>query len=97
MLLCANWIEALTRSPGRQRYAEELLTLSIEHGFPYYSGWATAFSGWSLVALGQAEQGLVLLSQGLVALRVTGNIANTPELFIGLAEVNAVLRRPGHR
>jgi predicted ATPase len=94
VLLCANWFETIIRSPRRQRYAEELLTLSTEYGFPYYSGWAIAFNGWSLAALGRAQQGLRLLSQGLMAVRATANIASTPALLVGLAEVYAMLGQP---
>ncbi len=94
MLIFANGIGTLIRSPEVKRNAEELLMLSTEHGFPYYLGWATAFRGWSLAALGQAQEGLPLLMQGLVALRATGTVAHTPGLLIYLAEAYAMLGQP---
>ena len=68
VLVFANWMDLLTRSPELQRHAEELLALSTEHGFPFYLGWAIAFRGRSLTALGQAQEGLALLTQGLAAI-----------------------------
>ena len=35
VLLFANWTGWITRSPEMRRYAEELLAISTEHGFPY--------------------------------------------------------------
>jgi len=48
----------------------------------------------SLTAGGQAQEGLALVTQGLVAVRATGNVANTPYLFMGLAEAYAMLGQP---
>ena len=93
-LLRANWIDLLTCSPDLQRHAEELLALSTEHGFSLWLGWATAFRGSSLAALGQTQQGLALLTQGLMAVRATGTVANTPYLLMGLAEVHSMLGQP---
>ena len=94
VLVCANWIDWITRSPELQRHAEELLALSTEHGFPFYLGWATAFRGRSLTALGQAQEGLALLTQGLAAVRATGAVVGTPMLLMWLAEAHAMLGQP---
>jgi Flp pilus assembly protein TadD len=91
----ANWIESMTCSPEQQRHAEALLALSTEHGFPFGLGWATAFRGRSLAALGQAQDGLVLLTQGLVALRAIGTVLGTPLLLTWLAEAHIMLGQPG--
>jgi predicted ATPase len=93
VLLHATWIDSITRSPEMLRYAEELLALSTEHGFPYFLGMATAFRGASLIALGQAQQGLTLLTQGLMAIRATGTVQNTPHALIWCAEAYAMLGR----
>jgi len=93
-LAYANWIESITCSPELQRHAEELLALSSEHGFPLYSGLATAYRGRSLSALGQAQEGLALLARGLAALRATGTVARTPMLLMWLAEAHAMLGQP---
>ena len=75
-------------------HLEEVLTLSTDHGFPHYLGWALAYRGRSLTALGQAQEGLALLTQGLAELRATGGVANTPMLFTWLAEAYAMLGQP---
>ena len=64
VLIVANWIELITRSPEMQQHAEELLALSTEHGFPFYSA-SHQHRGRLLIALGQAQEGLTLLTQGL--------------------------------
>ncbi len=68
----ANWMESITRSPEPQRHADELLALTTEHGFSLWLGRAIAARGRSLTALGQPQEGLALLTQGLVAVRATG-------------------------
>jgi tetratricopeptide (TPR) repeat protein len=94
VLVYANWIDSITRSPEAQRRAEELLALSTEHGFPLFLAWAMAFRGRSLTALGQAQQGLLLLTRGLAAARATGSVANTPYMLTGVAEAYAMLGQP---
>ena len=94
VLTAATWIEAITRSPELHRRAEELLALSTEHGFPQHLGWATIYLGMSFTLRQQAQEGLALLMQGLEAVRATGNIANTPHLFMALAEAHLMLGQP---
>jgi predicted ATPase len=95
VLSFANWIESITCPPDIQRRrAEELLALSIEHGFSLFLGWAIAFRGTSLTALGQAQEGLPLLTQGLAAARATGAVLRTPQNLVLLAEAYAKLCRP---
>jgi class 3 adenylate cyclase/tetratricopeptide (TPR) repeat protein len=90
----AAWIEAIMCSRELKRRAEELLALSTEHGFPHQIAWATVYRGISLTAAGQAQEGLALLTEGLEAVRATGNVANTPYLFMGIAESYAMLGQP---
>jgi tetratricopeptide (TPR) repeat protein len=90
----ANWMESITCSPERQSYAEELLALSAEHGFPFFSALPLAYRGRSLTALGQAREGHELLMQALAAVRATGAVARTPILLMWLAEARARLGHP---
>jgi tetratricopeptide (TPR) repeat protein len=83
------------RSPQLQRWAEELLALAAEHGFPLWSGWGTAFRGRSFCALGQAQDGQALLAEGLAAIRATGAVTWTPTPLAWLAEACAALGQPG--
>jgi predicted ATPase/class 3 adenylate cyclase len=94
VLIFANFTAAITRSPELHRHAEELLALSTEHNFSLYLGWATAFRGWSLTVLGQAQEGLSLITQGLVAVRATGTVLYTPRPLMWLAEAYAMVGQP---
>ena len=94
VLSAASWMETITCPPERRRCADELLALSTEHGFPQHLGWAKVYLGKSLTARGQAYEGLALLTQGMVAVRDTGNVANTPYLFMGLAEAYTMSGQP---
>jgi tetratricopeptide (TPR) repeat protein len=93
VLIHVTWAQLIARSDETQRHAEELLTLSTEHGFPLHLGWATAFRGRCLTALGQAHEGLTLLIQGLATIRATGAVVGTPLVLAGLAEAYAKLDR----
>jgi class 3 adenylate cyclase/tetratricopeptide (TPR) repeat protein len=95
VLSFANFMWSLTCSAAEvQRYAEELLALSTEHGLALYVGRATAFHGSSLTARGQAQEGLTLLTQGLAATRATGCVLWTPVVLMWLAEAYSVLGQP---
>jgi predicted ATPase len=55
---------------------------------------AKVFRGWSLIMTGAASEGLALVRESMVAIGATGAIANTPLVFILLAEGHAMLERP---
>jgi tetratricopeptide (TPR) repeat protein len=94
VLVNANRIAVLASSPEMQRRAEDLMGLVVEHGFPLYFGYATAFRGASLTALGEAQEGLRLISEGLAAVRATEAVSGTPNMLMRLAEAYAKLGRP---
>jgi hypothetical protein len=49
VLRFATWAAWLFRSPHEeQQYADELLSLSDEHGFPLWAGWAMVHRGSAL-------------------------------------------------
>ena len=94
VLLLWNWAKSIIYSPDLQRTGE-IMALSTEHGFPGMAAWALTQRGRSLAILGQAEEGLVLLTQGLDALRGAGCILHTPMALAWQAEAYAMLGQPG--
>jgi predicted ATPase/class 3 adenylate cyclase len=95
MLSFACWVEWISGSPEQVlRRAEESVALSIEHNFPLWLAWGTAYRGWSLTALGQTQEGLALIKQGLAAVRATGTILMTPHWLMLLADAYAMLGQP---
>jgi class 3 adenylate cyclase/predicted ATPase len=70
------------------RYAEELVALSNEHGFPLWLGLGLLQHGRSLTALGQAQDSLGLLARGLSVLRGAGAVVHTPRALCFLAEAH---------
>jgi tetratricopeptide (TPR) repeat protein len=84
----------LTSPHEAQRYAEEAMALSIEHGFPFYLGIANYHRGRALSALGQAQEGVALMTKGLSVLRATGAVVQTPFILKWIAEAHASLGQP---
>jgi predicted ATPase len=70
------------------------MALSIEHGFPFFLGWATTWRGWSLTALGRGQEGLSQLKEGLSMVRATGTVFGTPGILISLAAACAITGQP---
>ena len=87
MLIFAAWSACTAKSPQEvRRYAEELVSICEEHGFPHWWGWGNCSLGRSLVMLGQAQEGINSLKKGLSAVRATGAITSTPAALLWLAE-----------
>ena len=66
--------------------ADELVAVTTEQGFPFWSAQATVFRGWVKVKDGEVTEGILLLRAGSTALRATGMEAWTPHPFALLAE-----------
>jgi class 3 adenylate cyclase/predicted ATPase len=66
--------------------AEELRTLSAEHGFPYWEALASWNRGQSLLALGRVRQALEVLTEALTGYRGTGAVTVVPAIRTSLAE-----------
>jgi predicted ATPase len=88
VLLCAIFLHSATRSP--LTHVAEFLTLSAEHGFQHYSGWALIHRGRALVAVGKAREGLTLITRGLAELRPAGAVTG-PQPLIWLCEAYVAL------
>jgi predicted ATPase len=76
-----------------QQYAEELVALSSEHGFPFFLGFGILYRGWCLTVLGQPREGLTLLTDGLGIVRATGAVIATSFALMVLAEAYAKLNQ----
>jgi predicted ATPase len=58
--------------------ADQLFTLAIEQGFPFWRAEATSFHGWVKVKNGDVTEGISLLRSSLAAYRATGAEVWTP-------------------
>jgi tetratricopeptide (TPR) repeat protein len=67
-------------------YADELLALTIEHGFGPYRAFGLIRRGWCLAALGQADEGITLLGTGMAGLHDSGFMDCTPLSLTYLAD-----------
>ena len=63
--------------------AEAVIALCTEHGFPFYSAYATVVRGWALAAQGQSAEGMAQIRDGLTASRATGSELLRP-FFLGM-------------
>jgi tetratricopeptide (TPR) repeat protein len=88
----AAWAVSLPRES--YRYTEELLTLSNEHGFPFWSALGSLHRGWSMARLGNAKEGLTVLTKGLSDRRATGAQISTPQALMLLGEAYAMNGQP---
>lgn len=68
-----------------QEFAQELITLAHEQGFPQWLAVGTVRRGWTLVVQGQAEKGLAQVRQGLAIFQATGAKLGIPSFFCELA------------
>jgi tetratricopeptide (TPR) repeat protein len=88
----ASWTECAVGSPYEaRRHADQVVSLSSEHGFPYWSAWGLIYSGWSMASLGDSEEGCALITRGLSIHRATGSVASTAFALTLLADA---CRRP---
>jgi tetratricopeptide (TPR) repeat protein len=68
------------------QYADECRALASEHGLGHFRMMALIQRGWNLAALGRAEDGIPLLTAGLVGLRDLGFVLWRPWALTLLAD-----------
>ncbi|MBI3800513.1 MAG: AAA family ATPase [Deltaproteobacteria bacterium] len=73
-----------------QERAEAAISLSTEHGFPFWLGWASVLRGWAVAEQGQGEEGIAQIRQGLAVYRATGAEVNQSYLLALLTEAYGV-------
>jgi hypothetical protein len=91
----AAW--ALRLPQEAYRSTEEILSLSSQHGFPFWLAWGSLYRGWSMAALGNAREGLVLLTKGFALHRATGAEVSVPQALMLFDEAYAQLGQPAER
>jgi DNA-binding NtrC family response regulator/predicted ATPase/class 3 adenylate cyclase len=69
-----------------QEWAEAVVELCTEHGFPLWLAVGTILQGWALASQGQEEVGIAQIHQGLAAWQATGAETGRPYLLLLLAE-----------
>jgi tetratricopeptide (TPR) repeat protein len=80
-------IHALRREPAACEAAGmELLALSGEYGFTFYSACSEILLGWSRAQVGDLTGGVYLMSQGLSGWRASGTVLHVPTLAALLAD-----------
>jgi len=88
-LTCAAWLYQFLREARlTQERAEALLTLAEEQGLQLWTAWGVIFRGWALTKQGQEREGIVQMTQGLTAYRVTGAEFARPHFLALLAEAH---------
>jgi predicted ATPase len=58
--------------PLTQEWAEAVINLAHEHGFPVWFGKGTVLQGWALAERGQREEGIRQIGQGLATQQAVG-------------------------
>jgi class 3 adenylate cyclase/predicted ATPase len=66
-------------------WADQLVVVTTEQGFPYWRATGTIFRGWITVRNGDVAEGISLLRSGTAAARATGSEAFTPHHIALLA------------
>jgi predicted ATPase len=79
---------------GTQAWAEAVISLAQEQGFPLYRARGAVQRGWTLVHQGQAREGIEEMHQGLRAFHATGAEINQPSCLALLAEAHGTMGQP---
>jgi hypothetical protein len=66
--------------------AQAVITVSTEHGLPYWLAWGTLLRGWSMSAQGNIEEGIAQMRPGLDAQRAAGGEDQRPYFLALLAD-----------
>jgi predicted ATPase len=75
------------------QYADELTALATEHGLGLFRAMALIERGWCLAALGRANEGIALLTAGLVASDQLGRMAFRPWALTLLGDAHRMARQ----
>jgi predicted ATPase len=76
------------------RSAEEVVSISNEHGFRLWVAVGSIMRGWCLGAAGQPIEGLSVVAQGIEKFRATGGNVMMPFFLTTLAHVHGMAAQP---
>jgi predicted ATPase len=80
----AAWLHQFRREwQTAQEWAEVVIALCTEQGFPLWLAWGTILRGWALTEQGQVGEGITQMHQGLTAHQTMGAALTRPH-FLGL-------------
>jgi class 3 adenylate cyclase/predicted ATPase len=89
------WIHLSRReASAAQEWAEALIALATEHGFPFWLALGMLQRGWALADQGRGAKGIAQMRQGLDTYRTTGAELARPTLLAWLAEGYAKANQP---
>ena len=71
-----------------RQWAEEVIALSTDKGFPYFSSMSGILRGWSAAEQGNIKEGIILISQSLQAWKITESEVNKTYHLALLAEAH---------
>jgi predicted ATPase len=77
-----------------QERAEALISLATDQGFPQWKALGALLRGWALAQQGQAQEGIGLITQGMMAWRATGAEISRPYFLALLADVHGTIGQP---
>jgi predicted ATPase len=75
------------------QWADQLVAITTEQGFPAWCAIGTTYRGWVKVGNGDTAEGISLLRDGTAAFRITGSELFAPFLVILLARACAISGR----
>ena len=70
--------------------AEELFTIGVDQGFPYWRGQGLIYRGWAKVATGNFHDGISLVREGVLAFQATGAGCWMPQFQAVQAEAESI-------
>jgi tetratricopeptide (TPR) repeat protein len=84
--------------PATREHADRTISISTEHGFPFYAALGMALKGWALSQqIETLEEGVSTIEQGLAAWRATGAEVWSTWFLAVLAEAYWKFDRSGRR
>jgi predicted ATPase len=90
-----DWaVDGAKAAPQVLGWADELIAISKEHGFPTWLGLGHVMRGWALAVTGEAADGIAPILRGLAICRSAGHNLGRPCVLTMLAEAYGIAGQP---